>query len=416
MNRSEMTTTLPEPPLKNKEFRYFLCSRFFFIMALRMVAVAMVWHVSIITKNTLAVGFLGLSEVIPAVSFALYAGHVVDLSDRRKLLVKSMALYFVVIALLLAVTSTKVEAAFSHHIISLGIYACVFFTGIVRAFSGPALNALVGQIASKDNLPKAITLSSACWQIACVVGPLLTGFIIALSGVTITLILILIFVLIGLFSMSLISPKPILVAKSEKKTWDSVMEGVRFVMNTKAILGALSLDLFAVFFGGATAMLSFYVTDILKVGPIWFGWLNAATSMGSIAILLTLSIWPISGRQGKILLYAVAGFGICIIVFGLSKNIWLSLAVLALSGVFDGLSVVIRSTIMQLYVPNEMRGRVASVNSIFINSSNELGQFESGVAARLLGTVPSVVFGGCMTLIVVVVTWIKAPALKKMEY
>ena len=163
-------------------------------------------------------------------------------------------------------------------------------------------------------------------------------------------------------------------------------------------------------------MLSFYVTDILKVGPIWFGWLNAATSIGAIGVLLTIAIKPITAKQGKILLYAVAGFGICIITFGLSKNVWLSLTALLVSGIFDGISVVIRSTILQLYVPDEMRGRVSSVNSMFINSSNELGQFESGVAAKMMGTVPSVVFGGCMTLLVVAITWFKAPTLRKMEY
>jgi len=385
-------------------------------MALRMVAVAMVWHVSVLTKSTLSVGFLGLSEVVPAVAFALYAGHVVDVSDRRKLLIRSMLFYFASIVLLLIITSSKAEQSFSPHIISIGIYTCIFFTGVIRSFSGPAMNALTAQVSSRENLPKAVTMSSASWQVASVVGPLLTGFLIALGGATYTIVFILFCVVIATFCMSKIKPKPVLVAKNEKKTWESVKEGIRFVMHTKTILGALSLDLFAVFFGGATAMLSFYVTDILKVGPIWFGWLNAATSIGTIGVLIAISIRPLQGRQGKTLLYAVAGFGLCIIVFGLSKNVWLSLAALFLSGVFDGLSVVIRSTIMQLFVPDEMRGRVASVNSMFINSSNELGQFESGVAARGMGTVPSVVFGGCMTLIVVVATWLKAPALKKMEY
>ena len=384
-------------------------------MALRMVAVAMVWHVSILTKNTLSVGILGLSEVIPAVGFALYAGHVVDISDRRKLLVKAMLFYFTTILLLFAVTLPRMERSFSPHIISLGIYGCIFFTGIIRSFSGTALNALVGQIVPRESLSKAVTLSSVTWQSASVVGPLLTGFLIALGGVTYTITLILFFVVVALVCMIKIKPKPA-AAKAEKKTWESVKEGIRFVMTTKTILGALSLDLFAVFFGGATAMLSFYVTDILKVGPIWYGWLNAATSMGSIAVLVAISIKPIQGGQGRKLFYAVAGFGVCIIVFGLSKNVWLSVAALFFSGIFDGLSVVVRSTIMQLFVPEEMRGRVASVNSIFINSSNELGQFESGVAARLMGTVSSVVFGGCMTLVVVVATSIKAPALKKMEY
>ncbi len=381
-----------------------------------MVAVAMVWHVSILTKNTLAVGILGLSEVIPAIGFALYAGHVVDISDKRKLLLKCIAFYGICLILLIAATSSVAEINLKKQIIVWSIYACIFLTGIIRSFAGPAFSAFIAQIISREYLAKAITISTASWQTASVVGSLLTGFLIAFLGITYTLIVILFFVLFAVLSMLFIKSRQVQRIAGEKKTLESVKEGIRFVMNTKAILGALSLDLFAVFFGGATAMLSFYVTDILKVGPIWFGWLNAATSMGAIGVLLAISIKPITAKQGKILLYAVAGFGICIITFALSKNVWLSLTALLVSGIFDGLSVVIRSTILQLYVPDEMRGRVSSVSSIFINSSNELGQFESGVAAKMMGTVPSVVFGGCMTLLVVAITWFKAPTLRKMEY
>lgn len=381
-----------------------------------MIAVAMVWHVSVLTKNTLAVGILGLSEVIPAIAFALYAGHVVDISDKRKLLVKCIAFYGICLILLIIVTSSIAEINLKQQTIVWSIYTCIFLTGIIRSFAGPAFNAFIAQIISKEYLARAITISTAGWQTAAVVGPLLIGFLIAFAGVTYALIVVLFFVLFAIISMLFIKSKEVQFFIGEKKTWESVKEGISFVLNTKTILGALSLDLFAVFFGGATAMLSFYVTDILKVSPIWFGWLNAATSIGAIGVLLAISIKPITANQGKILLYAVAGFGICIITFGLSKNVWLSLTALLVSGIFDGISVVIRSTILQLYVPDEMRGRVSSVNSMFINSSNELGQFESGVAAKMMGTVPSVVFGGCMTLLVVAITWFKAPTLRKMEY
>ena len=193
-------------------------------------------------------------------------------------------------------------------------------------------------------------------------------------------------------------------------------EGVRFVFKTKELLGALSLDLFAVFFGGAVAMIPVFAQDILKCGPVGYGWLNAASDIGSVTIIITLTFFPINGGQGKKLMYAIAGFGICIITFALSKMFWLSFAALVISGLLDGISVVIRGTILQLKTPDNMRGRVMSVNSMFINSSNEFGQFESGVAAKLLGVIPSVVFGGCMTLLVVTTTWFKAPALKEMEY
>jgi predicted MFS family arabinose efflux permease len=202
----------------------------------------------------------------------------------------------------------------------------------------------------------------------------------------------------------------------EQKTWESIKEGLRFVVHTKEVLGALALDLFAVLFGGAVALIPVYARDILRIGPIGFGWLNAADDIGSIIVIGSLTLRPLKHRQGYTLLYAVFGFGVSIIVFGLSKLYFLSFAALLCSGMLDGISVVIRGTIVQLKTPDPMRGRVSSVNSMFINSSNELGQFESGVMAKLLGVVPSVVFGGCMTIAVVLATWFKAPSLRELEY
>ena len=203
---------------------------------------------------------------------------------------------------------------------------------------------------------------------------------------------------------------------AEKKTLEAVKEGLRYVYNTKEVLAALSLDLFAVLFGGAVAMVPVYAKDILNVGPIGFGWLNAASDIGSIIMVIGLTLRPMKKKQGIKLLFSVAGFGLCIILFAVSKYYWLSFVALLVSGVLDGVSVVVRGNIVQLKTPDALRGRVMSVNSMFINSSNEIGQFESGVAAKLMGIVPSVVFGGCMTILVVVVTWFKAPSLKKLEY
>jgi MFS family permease len=222
---------------------------------------------------------------------------------------------------------------------------------------------------------------------------------------------------VGFIFISKINPLPphadIVV---DQKPMESVKEGLRFVFNTKEVLGALSLDLFAVLFGGAVAMIPVFAKDILKVGPIGFGWLNAAADIGAMLIIVLITLFPVHQGQGKKLLLAVGGFGICIIVFALSKLFWLSFAALVMSGILDGFSMIVRGTIVQLKTPDHMRGRVMSVNSMFINSSNELGQFESGVAAKLLGVIPSVVFGGTMTLLVVVTTWFKAPSLRKMEY
>jgi MFS family permease len=225
-----------------------------------------------------------------------------------------------------------------------------------------------------------------------------------------------ILVLIGFCFLYQLKPKAALNEPGEKKTLDSVKEGLQFVFTSKEVLGALALDLFAVFFGGAVAMIPVFAKDILKMGPVGFGWLNAASDIGSIIIIIILTLFPLRKKQGKKLLLAVGGFGLCIVIFALSKIFWLSFAVLLLSGILDGISMVVRGTILQLKTPDQMRGRVMSVNSMFINSSNELGQFESGVAAKLLGVIPSVVFGGCMTILVVVTTWFKAPSLRKMEY
>ena len=265
-------------------------------------------------------------------------------------------------------------------------------------------------------LPNAITWNQGVWLSASVIGHATAGFLIASMTHTNTLIIILSLVIIGFLFISRITKKPTQTVVGEKRTWESVKEGLRFVYNTKEVLGALSLDLFAVLFGGAVALVPIYARDILKVGPIGFGWLNAASDIGAIAVVILLALFPLKKQQGRKLMYAVAGFGICIIIFGISKVFWISFAALLLAGILDGISVVVRGTILQIKTPDDMRGRVMSVNSMFINSSNELGQFESGLAARVFGVAPSVVFGGCMTLLVVVITWFKAPTLKKMEY
>jgi hypothetical protein len=216
--------------------------------------------------------------------------------------------------------------------------------------------------------------------------------------------------------MSFIKKKPILNMQRDMGAWESVKEGLRFVVNNKIMLGAISLDLFAVLFGGAVALIPEFADKILKVGPIGFGWLNAAMDIGSIIMIITLTLRPMKQRQGYKLMYAVAGFGACIIIFGLSSWYWVSFLALLTAGMFDGISVIVRGTVLQLTTPDDKRGRVGSVNSMFINSSNELGQFESGFMARAMGTIPSVIFGGCMTLLIVTITWFKAPGLRKFEY
>lgn len=398
------------------EYRSLMMGRFLFIMGLRMMGTLVGWWIYELTNEPFAIGLIGLSEVIPAVSLSLYAGHVIDISEKRKLLLRGVALYFSCALLLLGLSTKFTTTQLSAHWIAFSIYVIIFFTGIFRAFTGPTFGTMVASIVPKEILQNATTWNQGIWLSASVIGHACVGFLIAGIGNTGALTIICLFVLTGFGFMYQLKPKPALNEPGEKKTLESVKEGLSFVFNTKEVLGALSLDLFAVLFGGAVAMIPVFAKDILQSGPIGFGWLNAASDIGSIFIIIILTISPMRRGQGKKLLLSVAGFGICIIIFALSKIFWVSFAVLLLSGILDGISVVVRGTILQLKTPAHMRGRVMSVNSMFINSSNELGQFESGVAAKLLGVIPSVVFGGCMTLIVVAGTWIKAPSLKKMEY
>lgn len=406
----------PFAAIRIPEYRHLMLGRFIFIMGLRMMGTLVGWWVYELTNDPFAIGLIGLSEVIPAVSLSLYAGHIIDISEKRKLLLRGVALYFSCALVLLGLSTHYTTTQLSNHWIAFSIYVVIFFTGIFRAFTGPAFGTMVASIVPKELLQNATTWNQGTWLTASVTGHASVGFLIAGIGNTGSLAIICILVLLGFGFMYQLKPKPALNEPGGKKTIDSVKEGLTFVFKTKELLGTLTLDLFAVLFGGAVAMIPVFAKDILKVGAIGFGWLNAAADIGSIIIIIILTLSPIHTKHGKKLLLAVGGFGICIIIFALSKIFWLSFAVLLLSGILDGISMVIRGTILQLKTPAHMRGRVMSVNSMFINSSNELGQFESGVAAKLMGVIPSVVFGGCMTVFVVISTWIKAPGLRKMEY
>ena len=403
-------------PLSYRNFRFYITARFSFIFALQMVTISIAWYMYELTHNKLSLGILGLSEIIPAISLALYAGHVIDKSDKRTLLVRNTIFYIGTITMLTLAVSTQARERLGITGVEYSIYFIIFLSGIVRSFTGPAQQSMVAQLVPKAILPKAITLGGAAWQSAAVSGPVLAGLAITNIGIVNTFIIAVVFMVISLGAMISIPKLPVSNTNRQAGTWASVKEGLNYVWSTKTLLGAQSVDMFAVLFGGATAMLPVFAKDILHISPALMGVLKAAQGGGTIFILFWLAKRPFKGSQGKIMLTCVALYGVMIIIFGLSKSFWLSLAVLLAAGVFDGISVITRSTILQLYVPDEMRGRVSSVNSMFINSSNELGEFESGLTARLMGTVPSVIFGGCMTLLVVAVAWIKAPSLRKMSY
>jgi predicted MFS family arabinose efflux permease len=406
----------PFEAVRIPEFRLYIIQRFFFIMAVRMMGTIVLFKMTSLTDDPLLVAFLGLSEAIPAISLALYSGHVVDKSDKRTLLFRTILLYLCCAGGLLVVTLPSIESSAGKSFVQYSMYAFIFCTGVIRAFSGPTSASILAQLVPRINLPNAVTWSSGTWLTASVIGHASAGFLIVYAGYTGAFIVIMTCLLVAAVCMFRIERKPVMHSKIGQKTWESVKEGLKYVLRTKELLGALTLDMFAVLFGGIVVLIPFFTTKILHVSPIAFGWLNAAADIGSIISIMTLTIRPLRGKQGKVLLYVVAGFGISIITFGLSEVYWLSFVALLASGVLDGISVVIRGTILQLKTPDEMRGRVSSVNSMFINSSNEIGQVESGVAARFLGLVPSVVFGGAMTLLVVIITWIKAPTLRKFQY
>jgi MFS family permease len=406
----------PLASVKVVEYRNLMIGRFAFTMGLRMMSTVIGWWIYLLTNDPFAIGLVGLSEVIPALSLALYAGHVIDQTEKRKLLLKGIFLYFIAVLALILISTNYTSQHLNNHWIAICIYCIIFCTGVFRAFTGPVYSAMIAYIVPRETLQNATTWSQGTYLSASVTGHATGGFLIAIIGINGTLITISVLMLIALFFLSKLKAKPASIIKGTVRTWESVKEGLRFVYKTKELFGALSLDLFAVLFGGAVALIPIYARDILKVGSEGFGILNGASDLGSIFIVIILTLFPPKKKQGKTLLLAVGGFGICIIIFGLSKIFLLSFFVLMISGMLDGISVVVRGTITQLKTPDHMRGRVMSVNSMFINSSNELGQFESGVAAKLMGTVTSVVFGGSMTLLVVILTWIKAPTLRKMEY
>lgn len=403
-------------PLFEKEYRFFIITRFFYIMAVRMVTTVVAYQLFQLTRDSFSIGMIGLSEFVPVFALALYAGYRIDKSDKRTLLLKSILCYALCAAALILVTSSVVTSRFNTKAIELAFYGIVFFTGVIRSFAGPTSNAIIAQLVPRSILSYAANISSTTWLLASILGHASAGFFIAWFGVHVTFWIILVYVLLAALAVSFISKKPIVQTKTDVKAWESVKEGLRFVFRHKVLLGAITLDLFAVLFGGAVALIPEFAERILKVGPIGFGWLNAAIDIGSIIMIVLVTLFPLKRRQGTILMLAVAGFGACIIAFGLSDVYWISFSALLFAGMLDGISVVTRGTIFQLTTPDEMRGRVSSVNSMFINSSNELGQFESGVTARLMGAAPAVIFGGCMTLLVVTIMWFKAPDIRKFEY
>lgn len=399
--------------LKIPEFRNYTLARLFITLGTQMQAVIVGWQIYQLTKDPFSLGLIGLAEAVPSILTALISGHIVDTSDRKKILLSSFLLMFFCSSSLLFISADIASFITDYKVIS--IYSIIFISGIARGFSMPSAFALLGQIIPKELYPNAISWNTSTWQIGAVTGPALGGLVYGFFGVTSSYACVVAMAFIAILLISTVSKKTVPEYTGGNTLKERLSAGIKFVFANKIILSAMSLDMFAVLFGGAVAMLPVYAGEILSAGAEGLGMLRAAPSVGAVIMALFLTHKPPTSNAGRNLLVCVAGFGLCIIGFGLSHSFILSLVLLALSGMFDSVSVVIRQTIIQLKTPENMKGRVSAVNSIFIGSSNEIGAFESGLAAKIMGVVPSVIFGGLMTLVVVTVVMFASPSLRKLK-
>jgi len=399
--------------LKVRDFRLFLTFRFFTTIAFQMQGLIVGWQMYELTKDPLALGLIGLAEALPNIATALFAGHAADRYNRKRIIVW-FTLLFLVGTTLLFLFSIKSLGV----IVALGvfpIYLVVMISGISRAFLYPSIIAMMSQLIPRHLYTNASTWNSTMWHVAAITGPALGGLIYGFFGVRIAYISVLFFLLVALTLLGIVKNRPVPQSETGETLLQRLSSGLKFVFNNQILLGAMSLDMFAVLFGGAVAMLPIFAAEVLLVGPQGLGFLRAAPMAGAVAMSLVMAHRPPMIHAGRYMMIGVAGFGLSIICFALSRNFYLSMGLLMLSGMFDNISVIIRSTAMQLLTPDEMRGRVASVNAIFIGSSNEIGSFESGVAAKLMGLIPSVIFGGIMTLGIVGFTSKFAPRLRKLN-
>ena len=401
----------PYAALRYPNFRRYVAAHWAMTLATQIQAVVVGWQVYEITGDPLALGLIGLAEALPFIAFALYAGHVADRAPRRTIAVRATAAMTLCAgALLLFTTDPRFLAAGR----VWPIYAVIFVSGIARSFVRPASVAFGAELVPRETYPNAVTWRMSTWQLAAVLGPavggLLYGFASARAGYIAEVSLL----AVSTIGLMLITHRARPLPKEEVPVSDSLKVGLRFVRRDPVLLGAMTLDLFSVLFGGATALLPIFA-NLLGAGPQGLGVLRAAPAVGSIISGLVLAHRPPMRRAGMTLLAAVGAFGACMIAFALSRNFALSFVLLAASGMADAVSVIVRATLLQTRTPSEMLGRVSSVNQMFIGSSNEIGAFESGVAARLLGVVPSVVFGGSMTLLVVILTAWLAPQLRRLK-
>ena len=402
----------PYAALRIPNFRRFVASLMAMTVATQIQAVVVAWQIYALTHDPLSLGLLGLAEAVPFIGVALFAGHIADRANRLRVSLVALIGLFLCSLALLAFTLRPGT-------ITLGrvwpIYLVIFLSGIARSFLQPARTALGAELVPRALYPNAVTWRSSTWQLAEVVGPAIGGLVYGFASATAAYGTGAAIMAIAVLSLARVRHSPAAITPADESFLESLATGIRFVRSQPVILGALSLDLFSVLFGGAVALLPVFAAEILHVGPEGLGVLRAAPAVGAVLMSLVLAHLRPLRKAGQALLISVAVFGLSIIGFGLSRNFLLSIGLLAVSGMSDTVSVVIRSTLLQVLTPDHLLGRVSSVNAIFIGSSNEIGAFESGTAARLVGTVPSVVLGGLATLVVVAVTAVRVPQLRRLK-
>jgi MFS family permease len=401
----------PYAALRVRNYRWFIVSLLTMTISSQIQAVVVAWQIYDITHDPLSLGLMGLAEALPFIGIALYAGHVADRLNRHFV---SIAALGVLLACSVALLGFNLVPGFLHRHGALPFYAVIFVSGIARSFLQPARNALGAQIVNRSLYANAVAWRSSTWQSAAVVGPALGGLIYGFTSPRVAYVADAVMMVVALVTFWIIDYDAHEPTTIEESIGESLSSGLRFVFHESVLLSALTLDLFSVLLGGAEALLPVFADQILHVGPEGLGILRAAPAAGAVVASVYLAHRPPFKRSGRTLLCAVATFALCIVGFGLSRSFGLSLVLLAISGMADNVSVLIRSTLLQVLTPEHLLGRVSSVNAIFVGSSNELGAFESGVAARLIGTVPSVVLGGLASLSVVLLIGMVVPRLRRL--
>lgn len=389
-------------------FRYFMTARFLSIVSSEMISVAVGWQIYALTHRPLDLGLVGLAQFAPGVLLFLVSGHTADRHSRKSILRACYGAFAICAAVLLALTFSGISSAWP-------IYAVLLANGAVRAFNGPAGQSFLPQLVKPEHFPNAVTWSSSFFQTATILGPMAGGLIYGFAGSPAPVYLC----ATVAYSVAVVLLSAIRVdvaaRKSSEEPVGMILDGLRYIWRSKLILGCMSLDLFAVLLGGAVALLPVYASEILHTGPYGLGVLRAAPGVGAVTVAILLAHHPLRRKAGLAMLYCVCGFGVFTIVFGLSHSIVLSLVALMLTGAFDMVSVIVRSTLVQLTTPDEMRGRVSAVNMLFIGASNEVGQFESGITAQWFGAVPAVVLGGVGTIAIVLAwNWL-FPSLRRVD-